>query len=58
MSIVSFDITKAMSLSDMELAVDYLTDKDLFDVSLQDIKDKEKNTGNDKNIDSKRDNHK
>ena len=38
MAVKGFNIGSTISLGDMGLAVDYLTDKDVFEPDLQDIK--------------------
>lgn len=40
MAVTGFNIGSTISLGDMGLAVDYLTDKDAFEPDLQEIKEK------------------
>lgn len=39
MSVIGFNVGTTLSLDDMNLAVDYLSDKETFEPDLQDIKD-------------------
>lgn len=46
MAVVGFNVGSSMNLMDIGLAIDYLTDKSLFEPDLQDIKDKITNKEN------------
>ena len=40
MVVIGFNVGSTMCLKDISLAIDYLTDKSIFEPDLQDIKDK------------------
>lgn len=51
MAVTGFNVGNSMSLMDISLAIDYLTDKGIFEPDLQDIKDKI--TNKEKTIDTR-----
>jgi len=50
MAVTGFNVGSTMSLKDISLAVDYLTDKKIFEHDLQDIKEKIRSKGKQKTL--------